>query len=75
MTEKLLANQTTALAQNTIYAVPTGLCYIFADAGLEVCNSTAFSTIGTISATTPTVIAGEFVRCTSAATVVSLRKA
>lgn len=62
----------TFMLQNVVYTLPARVCYIFSDAALQISNDGAFSSSQAVTANTPTIAAGTFVRCTGSNAVVRL---
>lgn len=56
-----------------MYALPAKLVYIHSNAALQISNNTGFSATQAVSASTPTLAAGGWVRCTSGTALVSLK--
>ena len=61
-----------ALVQNQVYALPGRASYIFSDAALQISNDSAFGASQAVTANTPTVAAGSYVRCAVSAANVKL---
>ena len=61
------------LTQNVVYALPARAVYVFADTACQVSHDSSFTSSQAISANTPTVGAGAFIRCTTGAAVVSCK--
>lgn len=62
-----------SILQNTVYALPARAVYAFSPAALEVAATTGFTASQAVSANTPTVVNGGFVRCTTGNTTVRLK--
>ena len=66
----ILVGNPATLTQNIVYALPTRAVYIHSDTALQVSNVSAFTTSQAITANTPTIVSGLFVRCTTANAIV-----
>lgn len=73
-TELLSCGLIHTFVQNQVYALPAVKVTIQSSLALETANDTAFATNGTIAANTPTVASAIFVRCTTGAAVVSVKR-
>lgn len=62
------------LVQDQVYALPAVKVTVQSSLALETANDTAFATNGTVAANTPTAVAAIFVRCTTGAAVVSVKR-
>lgn len=63
--ESVLIGPLQTLTEDQVYALPARAVIVHSDLALEVANDTTFSTNGTITANTPTIVAGGFVRSTT----------
>jgi len=73
MTTLLSIGYPQAIVQDQVYALPTRNCYIFSDVALQISNDSAFAASQAVSANTPTLATGTFVRCHVSAATVELK--
>lgn len=73
-TTTLSAGPSHSILQNVVYALPPDTCYIFSDTALQISNDSAFGASQAVSANTPTLATGRYVRCAVSAAVVRLTK-
>lgn len=71
-TTTLSAGPSHSILQNVVYAIPPGICYIYSDTALQISNDSAFGASQAVSANTPTLATGRFVRCAVSGAVVRL---
>lgn len=75
-TELLPIGIPTALAQTTVYALPTKAVTVLTTANLNIANNTAMSNSFVVVATLgPTKVSGGFVQCTAATNCIATFKA
>lgn len=75
MTMLLSAGVTNALTQNVIYALPTPACFILAANACELSPTSATTGFVLVAATTTGMQTGAaFIRCTTGATVISVKR-
>lgn len=74
-TELLTIGPPHAIAQTTVYAMPARSCYLLATTAVElsVDASTGFALVA--ASTTGIVTAAQFVRCTTGASILSVKAA
>lgn len=73
MVTNLLLDGTNTLAQNTVYAIPAKAKWVKAVDALEVTLGTTGGIFVAVTATTTgVVLVGQFVRCTSATTTLTM---
>lgn len=70
--EELLPGSLNTCTSNSVYALPSRVCQIFANKPIELCNDTSFSSVLAVSTNTNTVTAAAFLRSTTADALVRI---